>query len=90
MKNSDLTCNHCGLINDYRTEKRAMHLAAICNGCDKHIKFLPQEEPRFHFGKYKGTEIRYCTDANYLMWAIENKALKGRYAEAAQQRISQL
>lgn len=37
-----VVCMRCGLMDDYRTEESGPHLKAICNGCDRYIKFLPK------------------------------------------------
>jgi hypothetical protein len=51
----DIICKNCGYINDYRTELKANNNVAYCNGCDKYIKNIPQNNmPMLHFGKYKG------------------------------------
>lgn len=39
-----ITCMRCGLMDDYRTEESGPHLKAICNGCDRYIKFLPKRQ----------------------------------------------
>jgi hypothetical protein len=38
----NVICRNCGSINDYRTSKSGPHIKAVCNSCDKYIKFLPQ------------------------------------------------
>lgn len=35
-----LVCKRCGSIDDYRTRQNGPHIEAICNGCDRHIKFI--------------------------------------------------
>jgi hypothetical protein len=39
----DVICHRCGSINDYRTEVSGPHLKAICNGCDRYIKFISKK-----------------------------------------------
>jgi hypothetical protein len=40
----DIICQRCGSINDYRTVVSGPHIKAICNGCDRYIKFIPKNE----------------------------------------------
>lgn len=73
----DITCQHCGLVNDYRTEKSELHLTAYCNSCGSYIKHLPQNNPitTMPFGKYKGREIASLSSAEelrYVGWMIDN------------------
>lgn len=68
----EIICNHCGLTDDYRTEKKSNNLVAYCNGCDKYIKNIPYAEPAFYFGKYKGIKISECTDIQYMKWFVGN------------------
>ena len=42
LDDMSVVCKRCGLIDDYRTQKNGPHTEAICNGCDRHIKFLPK------------------------------------------------
>jgi hypothetical protein len=37
-----IICYRCGSVNDYRTVQSGPHIKAICNGCDRYIKFLKQ------------------------------------------------
>ena len=74
---SDIICTRCGLVNDYRTEKAGPHIKAVCNGCDRYIKFLPQgnEEPTLYFPKYKGRTVKSMVapeEISYLKWLLGN------------------
>lgn len=40
----DIICQRCGSVNDYRTVNSGPHIKAICNGCDRYIKFIPKNE----------------------------------------------
>jgi uncharacterized protein (DUF3820 family) len=81
---ADVVCNRCGLVNDYTTREAGPHVSAVCNGCDRFIKHIPQDKPfLLPFGKYKGTPLTdMVTDdqVKYLHWlkgvAKENLALK--------------
>jgi len=68
----DITCQKCGLINDYSVREAGMHQSAYCNGCQNYIKHLPQNKPvKIHFGKYAGCELSTLTapdDIRYLIW----------------------
>lgn len=69
----EIICKKCGLINDYRTKPNAMHTEAICNGCNRHIKFISKgEEATLYFGKYAKHKVKNITDKNYLEWVLEN------------------
>ncbi len=37
-------CQRCGLVDDYRTVQSGPHLKAICNGCDRYIKFISKND----------------------------------------------
>lgn len=71
----DITCQHCGNINDYRTIQKSNQLTAWCNGCDKFIKNIPQGKPaQIFFGKYKDRFIDSLTakdEVEYLQWLIQ-------------------
>lgn len=87
-----VTCKACGTIDDFRTERKANNNCAFCNSCGAFIKNIPSDEkPKFHFGKYKDTEIESCNDLGYLTWARDNiNSLKGRYKQALLDRITSL
>jgi hypothetical protein len=73
----------CG-SEDYRTEPVKFkngtdHLKAVCNACDKYIKFIPLSEElptHLSFGKYKGKRIDEV-ETNYLIYLQDNSG--GRY-----------
>lgn len=70
-----VTCQHCGLIDDYNIKKSGPHNSAYCNGCGNYIKHLPQnnEIKIVPFGKYRGREIASMTsldELKYLEWFI--------------------
>lgn len=65
----DIVCTNCGNVNDYYTQPANMHVKAICNGCHRYIKMLPQgKEPEIHFGKYKGRKLASLTSREELSW----------------------
>lgn len=70
----EIFCKNCGCVNDYRTEPAGQHIKAICNGCDKYIKFLGQDGPFvLPFGKYKGQQINTLKskeEVRYLHWLL--------------------
>jgi hypothetical protein len=75
----DIICKRCGLVNDYYTVQVKMHIKAMCNECNKYIKFIPQEqEVKLWFGKYKYRTIKSMVseeELNYLEW-IKNGGIK--------------
>lgn len=77
----DITCQHCGLCDDYYVKKSGPHNSAYCNGCGNYIKHLPQnnEIKIVPFGKYKGREIssmRSDEELRYLQWFVEMPNLR--------------
>ncbi len=89
----EIICSKCGLINEYRTVPSGPHLKAICNGCDRYIKFIskPKNEVVIYFGKYSQTAVKDIMDRNYLHWLYENhKTLKPRLREAIKIQIDKL
>lgn len=43
-KSNNIVCRRCGLINDYYTLTSGPHLKAMCNGCDRYIKFISKQK----------------------------------------------
>lgn len=41
-------CQRCGSIDDFHVELSGPHLKAICNGCDRYIKFISKQELNAH------------------------------------------
>lgn len=77
----DITCNHCGLVNDYTTTPSGPHLKATCNGCGKYIKFITKQDkkPTLYFGKYKDREISSLNseeELRYLQWLKDQPNIK--------------
>ncbi len=66
------------------------HVEAICNGCGKHIKFLPTKEPALYVGKYKGKPIKEIDDLDYLQWALNTLKLSESIFKAVSDRIRSL
>lgn len=82
------SCNHTG--NDYSQQLQGKHLGAYCGKCKKWIQWLPQEEPKIHFGKYKDSFVRDVTDLEYLKWIVDKVHLSKRYMDSVKYRISEL
>lgn len=40
---SNITCPRCKTTNEFYVEASGPHLKALCNHCDKYIKFVPKE-----------------------------------------------
>jgi len=73
----DITCNRCGLINDYEIRLAGIHQTAYCKGCGSYIKHLPKEgkEIVIYFGKFKGTALKDFNTKehiSWLNWALNN------------------
>ena len=89
----EVICQRCGLVDDYRTTEAGPHIKAICNGCDRYIKILPQHKSTdltLYFGKYKGRKVSSLTNAqelSWLQWAIENCSLKPGQKEAFHKQL---
>jgi len=92
----EIICQHCGLVNDYRTEMKSNQNTAWCNGCEKFIKNISYrdysnlDEIFLPFGKYKDIRLSTINDISYLKWAVSSGAVKKGYREAVEKRISQL
>lgn len=71
---TDVICQNCGSVNDYRTVMRANQNTAWCNGCDKYIKNVSQgKPPTLFFGKYKDRIIAtmlHKDEVEYLRWLV--------------------
>lgn len=39
----DVTCQRCGTTNEFYVVNSGPHLKAICNHCNRYIKFIPQD-----------------------------------------------
>lgn len=90
-----LTCPHCGAVNDYSTTPSGPHLRADCNQCHRYIKFIPQEnsKPTLHFGKYKGREISSMNsqeELNYLKWLFSQSDLKPKLSSDIEFQLKRL
>jgi len=83
-------CRNCGSIDDYWTEFKNGQQVATCNGCNKYIKNIPYQLPKFYVGKYKGETISSNTDLNYLKWFLEKTNPKANIKTAVEERINQL
>ena len=89
----EIVCKRCGLVNDYSTRLNPNNngLAAICNGCQCHIKFIPQDKPaEFFIGKYKGSKVSSCNDKDYLKWFLGNTKPNEKTKKAVEHRIKEL
>lgn len=85
----DIICNKCGLVNDYRTERKANNDVAYCNGCDSYIKNIPRDVPKLYIGKYKDIPISEIENMGYLKWALKELRLTGTVKAAIEKRISE-
>lgn len=83
-----IKCNNCGTENDYRTELKSNQLTAFCNKCGIYIKNIPQGEPTFYVGKYKGKKVSEIEDVGYLKWALKEMKLSSNMRNAIEKQIS--
>lgn len=84
----ELICPNCGPTEDYRTEKKSGQNTAWCNKCSAYIKNIPQGEPAFYVGKYKGKLVSEIEDMPYLKWALKEMRLSKNIRTAIEQQIS--
>lgn len=84
-----VTCLKCGLVDDYKTERKANNDVAYCNGCGAYIKNIPRSEPALYIGKYKNIPIKDIEDIPYLKWAIKELKLSQHVRTAIEKRISE-
>ena len=67
----DVVCQRCGTENEYYTEQGSIHVKAICNRCNRYIKFLPQDKPQIMMlPKYRGVPVSELTDKSYIEWCL--------------------
>jgi uncharacterized protein (DUF3820 family) len=89
---SDITCQKCGLVNDYRISHSGQHQTAYCNNCNAYIKHLPQNQPaKLHFGKYKGrviSSMQSKDELSYLTWLLSLENLKDNLRGAIQKHLA--
>lgn len=67
----DITCNNCGLVNEYEIRQAGPHQSAYCNGCGRYIKHIPKpvsSDTVIQFGKYKGTSLKDFTTPEHVSW----------------------
>lgn len=91
----DISCKKCGLINDYKIEKRGVHDSAFCNNCGSWIKHLPQKfDPKkefiLPFGKYKGEPLSMMVsdeERRYLQWIIQQDWVKPNILEKIKKHL---
>ena len=82
------SCNHTG---EPELAPSKQHIGAYCKQCGAWLKWMPQGDPKFYFGKYSGTLIKDCEDLAYLKWFKENIRQKGYSLRiAVDNRISEL
>jgi hypothetical protein len=86
----EVICLRCNTTNEFYVVPSGTHLKAMCNHCNRYIKFIPQEKepPKFYFGKYVGKFVHEIEDLNYLKWALGNLTLKQPMKDAIQKQIT--
>lgn len=92
MKNLEIVCKNCGTIDFYLTEVRGPHVSAICAGCGKFIKHLPQDiEFVIPFGKYVGRELSSMLskdETNYLHWLYQQTFVKKNFKDKIKNHLN--
>ncbi len=78
----DIFCPHCH-SEKIKTQQIPLpngghHIKATCANCGRFIKFLPQDTPRFHFGRYRGLTVSEIAvkDFSYLRWALSKDIIR--------------
>lgn len=84
----EIICKNCGSVNDYTTELKNGQNVATCSCCDRFIKNVPYQPPKFYFGKYKNQLISENIDLNYLEWFLHNTKPKANIKEAVIKQIN--
>ncbi len=84
----EIICPSCGPTTDYRTEQKSTQLTAYCNKCGGYIKNIPQGEPAFYVGKYKGVKVSEIEDMGYLKWALKEMKMSVNMRSAIEKQIS--
>lgn len=84
----NITCLRCGTANEFYIEESGPHTKAICNHCNRYIKFIQKELPKLYVGKYKGIAISEIEDIGYLKWALATLHLTSAIKMAIQSRIT--
>lgn len=70
-----LACLGCAGLNFRVVETEAGHIEARCAACNRHLRYLPQEqtggpEKLMPFGKYQGVRIG-AIPIDYLRWGVQ-------------------
>ena len=91
-KPASVICKNCGAIDDYWTELKNGQQVAYCNGCDKYIKNIPYNLPKFYYGKMVGKLVSEVKDLGYLKWFLTGTTPppKPHMKEAIEKRIKEL
>lgn len=90
----ELTCYHCGVIDEPDVVDSGPHRKAVCRHCGLYIKFLEQpmtleRAKRFslYFGKYKGKTLDEIMNdpkgKGYLKWLMETEEMNAKVRAAA-------
>lgn len=86
---SEVKCQSCQTVDEFYVVESGPHLKALCNHCNRYIKFVSrEEEPCLYVGKYKKIPIKDIEDIPYLKWALTTLDLKDKVKSSIQNRIS--
>ena len=85
-----IICKKCGSIDEYTTEQRGTHQAAVCCHCKTVIKYIAYTVQKFYFGKYKSVEVSQCLDKNYLEWFLRETKPSAAMRKAVEDQIHNL
>jgi hypothetical protein len=91
----DIICQNCGSVNDYYVKEAGPHKSAYCNGCDRYIKHLPQNNPIsvLPFGMYKGREIKTMIadrEIQWLNWILQKPDIKQNLKTAIEDHLKRV
>lgn len=84
-----IVCPNCQ-STDYTTEFKHSQQTAWCKDCGSFIKNIPYKPATFYFGKYKGTPVAECMDADYMEWFLATAKPKPYMKTALKNRIRAL
>ena len=82
MSAFDVSCSRCN-SSEIRTQRVPLpngghHIKPSCASCDRFLKFIPHDGPKFPFGKHKGLTVVEvaANDPSYLEWCLSKNIIK--------------
>jgi hypothetical protein len=90
----NVTCNNCGVIDDYNVIEKSGQRTAYCNGCGKYIKNIPYATKIcLYIGKYSGIDLNDFNTPehiNYLRWVKQTPDLWKKLKPKVTDKINSL